>query len=64
MSANNPIMRKMLWVSLGEAVATVEKMIESAADWDVRDGLVRRLARFDQCLAAARDSWGMPDLPI
>ncbi len=60
----SPIMRKMLWVSLGEAVTAVEKMIESAADRDVRNKLVARLATLDRRLAAARDSWGMLELPI
>jgi hypothetical protein len=64
MKANNPIMRKMLWVSLGEAVTTVEKLIASAVDRDVRAGLVVRLATLDQRLAALRDHWDMPGLPI
>ncbi len=60
----NPITRKMLWVSLGEAVTAVEKMIEAAADRDVRNMLVVRLATLDRRLAALRDNWDMPELPI
>lgn len=60
----NPITRKMLWVSLGEAVSAVEKLIAVAVDSDVRNALVARLATLDRRLAVLRDSWDMPDLPI
>ena len=51
----SPIRRKMLVVSLEQAVTVVEKMIDAARDQDVRDQLVVRLARLDQYLAALRD---------
>ncbi len=60
----SPIMRRMLWVSLGEAITQVEKMIEMAAERDVRNALVVRLATLDRRLAELRDTWGMPELPV
>jgi hypothetical protein len=51
----NPLTRKMLWVSLGEAITKVERMIEMAVDRETRNKLVARLASFDQRLAMWRD---------
>lgn len=56
----SPILRDMMMVSLKQAIPIVEKMIESAVERDVRDGLVRRLAALDQRLSALRD---MPNIP-
>ncbi|MEN6367734.1 MAG: hypothetical protein ABFC88_13060 [Thermoguttaceae bacterium] len=59
-----PTTRKMLWVSLGEAITIVERLIEVAAERQVRDGLVVRLAQLDREVAELRDKWGMPELPV
>lgn len=60
----SPMMRKMMLVSLGEAVMAVEKMIEAAIDRDVRNILVARLATLDQRSAALRDGRDAPELPF
>jgi hypothetical protein len=57
-------MRKLWWVSLPQAIAQVEKTIKTTTERDLRDAMVIRLARLDQCLAAVRDKWDMPELPL
>lgn len=56
----SPITRRMLIVSLGEAMTAVEKMIASAVERDVRSALVVRLASLDQRMAILRDAADYP----
>lgn len=60
----SPIMRKMLWVTMGKVMTQVERAIERTVDRDQRNVLVFRLARLDRRLAEVRDAWGMPELPV
>jgi len=60
----SPTMRKLWWVSLPQAIAQIEKTIKTTTERDLRDAMVVRLARLDQCLAMVRDKWDMPELPV